>query len=173
MTITGTRVRHAETYTLTDEDRALTAEALVGFRTDFVYLERVLWAARSRLDAADDTEPAPPTPFPPPPPPPPPPEEVAERMAELEPRIAGYLDVDGACLVWTGSLTGAGQPVMRLGPEHKVLQVRRWGWEQLHGAIPGKRRALSEDACRPRCVRPDHVVVLPEGVRTRRLLKPA
>lgn len=171
MTATPTRKRHAQSYTLTDADRAYVAEASVAFRRDYRYLEQVLWTARSTLDRTEMASPAP-APAPPPPtsPAPPTPEQVAEQMATLEPRLARYVEVHPTgCLVWTGSLTGAGQPVLRLGPDLRVQQVRRWVWEQLHGPIPGKRRALSEGTCRPRCVRPDHVVILADGVRTRRL----
>ena len=167
MTTTRPRVRHAQTYTLTDADRAYVAEASAAFASDYRYLEQILWTARKALDRGETAAAPPPTR--PPPPAGPPPEQVVKVLAGLEPRLARYLDVDRAsgCLVWTGSLTGAGQPVLRLGADQLVQQVRRWVYEQLDGPIPGKRRALSEDTCRPRCVRPDHVVVLPEGVHTR------
>jgi len=41
------------TFRLTDDDRTLIAEALVGFRQDFVYLQRILWAARKARESAE------------------------------------------------------------------------------------------------------------------------
>ncbi|SER12380.1 hypothetical protein SAMN05421756_10915 [Microlunatus flavus] len=94
------------------------------------------------------------------------------HLGDLEPRLLSYTCEDrSGCWTWQGTLTGSGQPALRLGPERKVQQVRRWVFEATYGTIPNGRRALAGDGCRPRCVHPDHTLVLPEGVRFRSQIK--
>lgn len=150
---------------LTDADLAMIARAKRAFRLDPGYLIAILWAARDRLDAAPKQSTTVPVL---------PPRSMLDRLTELEPRLVLYVREDaGGCWVWTGALTGSGQPALRLGSEHRVQQVRRWVYEATHETIPGKRRALAGNACRPLCVHPDHCLVLPKGVRTRSLIRSA
>ena len=144
------------TYSPTPADRALITEARLAFRVDFRYLEAVLKArhqvARSRLVGQSVS----------------PRVLMVKALRALDPRLIPYVDLSpGGCWVWTGGLTGSGQPAFRLGPERKVQQVRRWLYVALVGPIPAKREALSAEGCEALCVRPEHVLVLAEGWRTR------
>lgn len=153
-------------YTVTDADRALIAEAGRAFATDFVYLERILWGARKQQEYAAH-----------------PPAGnrkgrpksakvvMEETLMALEPRLALYVSlVPSGCWVWNGSLSGSGQPVIRLGPRHRLAQVRRALYEVEHGAIPVNRQARSGVGCVLLCVHPGHTFVL-VGAKSRRALE--
>ena len=63
-----------------------------------------------------------------------------------------YTQEDGDCLVWQRSCSN-GHPALRVGDKTKL--VRRFLWEQGHGAIPAG--GIVRMTCNtPKCVSPEH-----------------
>lgn len=79
------------------------------------------------------------------------------------------------CLLWTGSVSRAGQPRFNSGGhEGPVVLASRWAWEQANGPIP--EGATVRRVCgSPMCVDVAHMVLRPHSGKTRtecRTLRP-
>jgi hypothetical protein len=92
--------------------------------------------------------------------------QMRRALRRLEPRLIKYVRTEGDCWVWTGSLTGSGQPVLRIGPDHRLTPVRRFLFEHVHGPISSSRRAKSLKSCHAHCVRPSHTTVKGDAKRS-------
>lgn len=140
-------------------------EAKAAFLSDFTYLETVLLAGRDarkrgfpkspksvqveKSPKSVHVEKSPKSPT----------SEYEAALAFLDSvsdRLAQYVRIVGGCWVWSGSLTGGGQPMLRIGPQHKVTPIRRHLFEVVNGPLDGRRQARSLESCKAHCVRPEH-----------------
>lgn len=72
------------------------------------------------------------------------------------------------CLLWTGGVCAAGQPIFKNG--NKSLRVAREVYLAVHGA-PKKKHWVVEARCSNlRCIAPDHLAQVPHSQATRRLV---